>query len=166
MWLRHGHVVFKSSIFVVQKPTAPKNGVEFRQSSIGTIRSSLATSYDLAMSPIFNQSEAEKLSHTNKLTNLHRINILSGPALRTAPAKIMKKKLGTNWEQVVNKSWASHRKTKSSCFNVKPNFCNLREVIVKLVKKFLKHSVVCFFYKVVRGGVIIKKRENCGLFPK
>ena len=38
---------FKSSIFVEQKATAPKNGVEFRQGSIGTIRSSLATSYDV-----------------------------------------------------------------------------------------------------------------------
>ena len=36
----------KSSIFVVQKAAAPKTGVESRQSSIGTIRSSLATSYD------------------------------------------------------------------------------------------------------------------------
>ena len=35
----------KSSIFVVQKATAPKNGVEFRQGSYGTIKSSLATSY-------------------------------------------------------------------------------------------------------------------------
>ena len=41
------HVVFKSSIFVVQKATEPKNGVEFRQGSIGTIGSSLATSYDV-----------------------------------------------------------------------------------------------------------------------
>ena len=40
------HVVLISSIFVVQKATAPKNGVEFRQGSIGTTRSSLATSYD------------------------------------------------------------------------------------------------------------------------
>ena len=38
----------KSSIFVVQKAAAPKTGVESRQSSIGTIRSSLATSYDVA----------------------------------------------------------------------------------------------------------------------
>ena len=38
--------VLKSPIFVVQKAAAPKNGVEFRQGSIGTIRSSLATSYD------------------------------------------------------------------------------------------------------------------------
>ena len=37
----------KSSIFDVQKAAAPKNIVEFRQSSIGTIRSSLATSYDV-----------------------------------------------------------------------------------------------------------------------
>ena len=36
----------KSSIFVVQKAAAPKSGVEFRQGSIGTIRSSLATLYD------------------------------------------------------------------------------------------------------------------------
>ena len=41
------HVIFKSSIFVVQKATAPKNGVEFHQGSIGTIRSSLAKSYDI-----------------------------------------------------------------------------------------------------------------------
>ena len=37
----------KSSIFDVQKAAAPKNIVEFRQSSTGTIRSSLATSYDV-----------------------------------------------------------------------------------------------------------------------
>ena len=37
----------KSSIFVLQKATAPKSGVEFRQGSIGTIRVSLATSYDV-----------------------------------------------------------------------------------------------------------------------
>ena len=37
----------KSSIFDVQKAAAPKNIVEFRQSSTGIIRSSLATSYDV-----------------------------------------------------------------------------------------------------------------------
>ena len=37
----------KMSIFVVQKATAPKSGVEFRQGSIGTIRGSLAMSYDV-----------------------------------------------------------------------------------------------------------------------
>ena len=36
--------VLKSPFFVVQKAAAPKNGVEFCQGSIGTIRSSLATS--------------------------------------------------------------------------------------------------------------------------
>ena len=36
----------KLSIFIVQKAAAPKSGVEFRQDSIGTIRSCLATSYD------------------------------------------------------------------------------------------------------------------------
>ena len=35
----------KSSIFVVQKAAAPKNGVEFCQGSIDTIRCSLATLY-------------------------------------------------------------------------------------------------------------------------
>ena len=38
----------KLSIFVVQKAAAPKNGVEFRQGTNGTIRSSLTTSYDVA----------------------------------------------------------------------------------------------------------------------
>ena len=33
----------KSSIFVIQMAAAPKNGVEFRQGFIGTIRSRLAT---------------------------------------------------------------------------------------------------------------------------
>ena len=37
----------KSPIFVVQKPAAPKNDVEFRQGSNGTLRSSLATLYDV-----------------------------------------------------------------------------------------------------------------------
>ena len=37
----------KSSIFVVQKAAASKTGVESRQSSIGTMRSSLATTYDV-----------------------------------------------------------------------------------------------------------------------
>ena len=64
----------KSSIFDVQKAAAPKNIVEFRQSSIGTIRSSLATSYDVsrrrARSPNFDQSEVEKLSQTDR--QIHR----------------------------------------------------------------------------------------------
>ena len=38
--------LLKSPIFVVQKAAAPKNGVEFRQKSIGLIRCSLATSYN------------------------------------------------------------------------------------------------------------------------
>jgi len=38
----------KSSIFVVQKAAVPKNGVEFRQGSNGTIRNSLTTSYDVS----------------------------------------------------------------------------------------------------------------------
>ena len=37
----------KSSIFIVQKAAAPKSGAEFCQGSIGTIRSSLATSYNV-----------------------------------------------------------------------------------------------------------------------
>ena len=38
----------KSSILVVQKAAAPKNGVTFCQGSIGIIRSSLAMSYDVS----------------------------------------------------------------------------------------------------------------------
>ena len=38
----------KSSILVLQKAAATKTGVEFRQGSNGTIRSSLATSYDVS----------------------------------------------------------------------------------------------------------------------
>ena len=56
----------KLPIFVVQKAAAPKNGVE---GSNGTIRSSLATLYDVsrrrARSPNFEKSEAEKLSQTD-----------------------------------------------------------------------------------------------------
>ena len=70
MWLWHGHVVFKSSIFVVQRATAPKNGVEFRQGSIGTIRSSLATSYDVWRRRQFstNQRPRNYLTHTHTHT--------------------------------------------------------------------------------------------------
>ena len=39
--------VLKSSIFVVHKAAAPKNGIEFRQGPNGTIRSSLATLPDV-----------------------------------------------------------------------------------------------------------------------
>ena len=39
--------VLKSSIFVVQKLALHQNGVEFRQQSIGDIRSSVATFYDI-----------------------------------------------------------------------------------------------------------------------
>ena len=48
--LRHLHLsgcLLKSSIFVVQKTTAPKNGVEFCQGFISAIRSSLAMLYDV-----------------------------------------------------------------------------------------------------------------------
>ena len=52
----------KSPIFVVQKAAAPKIRVEFCQGSNGTIRSSLATLYDVSRrrtrSPTFDQSEA------------------------------------------------------------------------------------------------------------
>ena len=37
----------KSSIFVIQKATTPKNGVDFRQGSLSAIKSSLATSYNV-----------------------------------------------------------------------------------------------------------------------
>ena len=53
--------LLKSTIFVVQRAAAPKNGVEFRKKSIGAIRCSVTTSYDdvrcCAMSVPFHQSE-------------------------------------------------------------------------------------------------------------
>ena len=55
--------VLKSSIFVVQKAIAPKTGVEFRQRSIGGIRSSLATSYDAL------RHRESFVSQTHKLRN-------------------------------------------------------------------------------------------------
>ena len=65
--------LIKSPIFAVQKAIAPKNGVEFRQGSNGSIRSSLATSCDVsrrrARSPNFDQSEALKLSQTDTHTD-------------------------------------------------------------------------------------------------
>ena len=76
----------KSSIFVVQKGAAPKNGVEFCQRPNGTISSSLATSYNVLrrrpMSPTFDQSEAWKLSQTDThkhTQNLHTVR-LAAPA--------------------------------------------------------------------------------------
>ena len=39
--------VLKSSIYVIQKATAPKTGEEFRQGSIGTFKSSQSTSNDV-----------------------------------------------------------------------------------------------------------------------
>ena len=63
--------VLKSSIFVVQKATAPKTGVEFRQGSIGAIRSSLATSYDVWRRCAMSQLYFEKNLHTNGLTDGH-----------------------------------------------------------------------------------------------
>ena len=79
------HVVFKWSIFVVQKATAPKNGVEFRQGSIGTIRSSLATSYDVWRRRQFstNQRPRNYLTHTQ---NLHTVSVSTSSAYKNIPA--------------------------------------------------------------------------------
>ena len=56
----------KSSIFVLQKAQkAPKNGVEFRQGSIDTIRRSLATSYNVWRRRGFSSNQRPR----NYLTN-------------------------------------------------------------------------------------------------
>ena len=57
--------VLKSSIFVVQKATAPKTGEEFHQGSIGAISSSLATSCDVWRRPKTSQWYCEKNLHTD-----------------------------------------------------------------------------------------------------
>ena len=80
MWLWHGHVIFKSSIFVAQKATAPKNGVEFRQGSIGKIKSSLATSYEVWWRYQFltNQRPRNYLIYTHRQTqNQHTVRTCS-----------------------------------------------------------------------------------------
>ena len=62
--------VLRSSIFVVQKATAPKTGVEFCQASIGAIRTSLATSYDVWRRRSASQLYCRKIyTLTNGLTN-------------------------------------------------------------------------------------------------
>ena len=63
----------KSSIFDVQKAAAPKNIVEFRQSSTGTVRSSLATSYDVWRRRGRHHSCDQKIDHenTHAPTNAH-----------------------------------------------------------------------------------------------
>ena len=66
----------KSSIFVAQKAAAPKSGVEFRQGANGTIRSSLATSYNVArrQSISTNQRPRNYLTHTDTYTeNRHTV---------------------------------------------------------------------------------------------
>ena len=119
MWLRHGHVVFELSIVVVQKATAPKNGAEFCQGSIGTIRSSLDTSYDVWQRRHFSTKQRPRNYLT--LTKWHRINILSGPALRAAPAKISS--LTLMEAQNFNR-WAV--KTLISSFHkISPHFINI-----------------------------------------
>ena len=66
----------KSSIFIVQKAAAPKSGVEFRQGSVGAIRSSLATSYDVWRRRA--ASQKNKNAQTDCLTNevRHRVRYL------------------------------------------------------------------------------------------
>ena len=59
----------KSSIFVVQKAAAPKIGVEFCPGSIGTNRSSLATSSDVARR---HYSCDQKIDHAQTDNNVHR----------------------------------------------------------------------------------------------
>merc|ERR1712208_32118 len=72
----------KSSIFVVQKAAAPKSGVEFRQGSIGTIRSSLAASRDVPdFRPI---RRREIISHRH--THRHTENRHTGRCCSTSSA--------------------------------------------------------------------------------
>ena len=92
-----GHIPI-CGIFVIQNATAPKYVEEFCQGSIGTIRSSLATWYNVwqcrVTSPTFDQSEAEKLSHTNSLTqNQHTVRPCSASSAC---------KKWYNWESIWN----------------------------------------------------------------
>ena len=57
-----------SSILVVQKAATPKSGVEFCQCSNGTIRSSLATLYDIWWRRRFFFDVTNKQNETDKAT--------------------------------------------------------------------------------------------------
>ena len=90
--------VLKSSIFVVLKLALHQNGVEFRQQSIGDIRSSVATLYDAVRwyqsfwstySPTYSQSHVwrqarclEKGVNINKLANKETFVICQLPCHR------------------------------------------------------------------------------------
>ena len=81
--------VLKSSVFVVQKAAAPKNGVEFRQGSIGTIRSSVATSCDVTrgLRISTNQRPENYLTpHTDRQTDRQTENRHAGRPCSTSSA--------------------------------------------------------------------------------
>ena len=63
--------VLKSPIFVVQKAAAPKNGVEFRQGSNGTIRSSLATLYYIVRRRATSESSKSAWSFRQRKIETH-----------------------------------------------------------------------------------------------
>ena len=62
----------KLSIFVVQMAAAAKNGVEFRQVSNGTIRSNLATLYNVCRRRQFFLTNKMKQTKQTKETKLNR----------------------------------------------------------------------------------------------
>ena len=64
----HETCVLKLSIFVVQKLALHQNGVQFRQQSIGDIRGSVATLYDLFLLHMHN---VEYYNYTQLQCTIH-----------------------------------------------------------------------------------------------
>ena len=83
--------VLKSPIFVVQKAAAPKNGVEFRQGSNDTIRSSLAMSCDV---PRRRARFSNSWSFLNGLLN-HVVKELNVEEILKSPIFVIQKAAAT-----------------------------------------------------------------------
>ena len=71
--------VLNSSIFVVQKLALHQNGVEFRQQSIGDIRSSVATLYDVVRRRATSRDRMKVFSlHTHSCTHALTHKVMHG----------------------------------------------------------------------------------------
>ena len=102
---------FKIINFCRTEATAPKNGVEFRQGSIGAIRSSLAASYDVWQRRQFstNQRPRNYLRYTDRQTeNQHTVRPCSTSSackkLRSTVLSLVKK-----WGRIFARSHTTRR---------------------------------------------------------
>ena len=154
MWLRYGHVVLKLSIFVVQKASAPKNGVEIRQGSISAIRSSLATSYDVWRRRQFstNQRPRNYLRYTDRQTeNQHTVRPCS-----TSSACKNQIQLIISWKEQFKTSQIFLKRYSLTCtlqigswvvFHIQPTACNIYALVcTSVVLIWLIIGILSNFY--------------------